>query len=295
MRYVTVMVCGVLLAAPVVADDLGRRGWGRDAGDPRTQELVDSLRDLIRDAKRRRAADPWLMDELRTLARRYYWPWRRRIFYDDFADGDYTHNPAWTVVAGRFGVARGRGLRSFVRPAAARHRPKRTRPEDLPLAILRGVLEQQQGGGRRDRAPEPGHAEIFVAREISNAFAIRLELRSQEPHGQLEFGPYSGPARDSGYRLVYAPGPRPTLELVRASPRGRAVIETAARLTALEDGRSHQLEWTRDRRGRMAVSLDGERLFEVTDRADMAAFSGFVLVNHGGDYDLGRILVSGAG
>jgi hypothetical protein len=44
----------------------------------------------------------------------------------------------------------------------------------------------------------------------------------------------------------------------------------------------------------MAVSVDGSELFRVTDKRFPDAFSGFTLVNRGGDYGVRQITITGA-
>ncbi|MEE9257791.1 MAG: hypothetical protein V3V56_11560, partial [bacterium] len=65
-------------------------------------ELIDKLRDLIREGEQKRAADRWFLDNLRGLVRRYGAAGGREIFRDDFRDGNFTRSPEWRVVAGRF-------------------------------------------------------------------------------------------------------------------------------------------------------------------------------------------------
>jgi len=68
----------------------------KPVGETRTLELVDQLKDVIQKAEKTRT-DPALMQQLRDLVRRYDWPWRVALLYDDFHDGDYTANPSWVV------------------------------------------------------------------------------------------------------------------------------------------------------------------------------------------------------
>jgi hypothetical protein len=60
----------------------------KPVGETRTLELVDQLKDVIQKAEKTRT-DPAVMQQLRDLVRRYDWPWRVALLYDDFRDGDY--------------------------------------------------------------------------------------------------------------------------------------------------------------------------------------------------------------
>ena len=272
--------------------------WPGAQTDKRSQELVDRLRSLIDEAARARAADPRFLNDLRELAGTYDWPWRVRLIDDDFHDGDFTRNPVWTVTSGRFAVEWGIGLRTVVTPppAPAASQQRESRPEDLAVNLLGALLKQQSGQQQpaQQQQAGPSQAEIHTARQMSNAFAARLELISRAPRGTLEFGPYQGADRATGYRLAYAPGATPSVKLLRVSKWGTGVIEAYPQKLNLEDGKPHVVEWTRDAKGRMDISLDGKKLFSTGDRDILQPFDGFMLVNRGGDYGIRRISIQGA-
>ncbi|MEE8516426.1 MAG: hypothetical protein V3T02_07295 [Alphaproteobacteria bacterium] len=264
----------------------------KQAAPDRSQQLVDRLRDLIKDAERARAADPRFLGDLRALARTYDQPWRVELLNDDFRDGDYWNNPAWTVADGRFEVEWGVGLRSVVkRRKRKRHREQRRESDDL-AAILGTILSQDQGQ-RQPRDRRRRKAEIFRTVRITNPFAISVEINSRAKGGRFSFGPYSGDDRKAGYRLVYVAGSKPRLELRRLSEFGAAVIEARELKRGLEDQKTHLLEWTRHRDGEMVVVLDGESMLSVSDRSHKGAFDGFTMVNLGGDYGVRSVRVRG--
>ncbi|MCH7931685.1 MAG: hypothetical protein IH906_05675, partial [Proteobacteria bacterium] len=160
-------------------------------------------------------------------------------------------------------------------------------------AIL-GEIVRQQGGG----APRPAAAELFAAVAVSNAFVVDVEFAAFEAPAQgggIDFGIYQGGRRETGYRLAYRPGSRPSLALLRVLPTGAATVASVGLATRLEDGYAHRLEWRRGRNGRMVVLLDDAVVIETVDRAIGARFDGFHLVNRGGDYGIRRIAVYGAG
>ncbi|EWG99818.1 hypothetical protein Q427_22760 [Halomonas sp. BC04] len=213
---------------------------------------------------------------------------------DDFNDGDYHRNPAWTVLSGDFRIDRN-GLRSVVEVpderAPARRSLSSDRPEEVGLAMLKLILEQT-GSVQPEAAPVAAEtARIFVASPIRNAFEMELDLASRQKVGSLELGVFQGNSSGAGYRLVYRPDTRPGLSLIRVTSNGSDVIASSDGAINLEDDRFHTLAWTRDEDGEMRISVDGRRVIQARDTSFRERFQGFVFANHGGDYSLGRIRV----
>jgi hypothetical protein len=123
---------------------------------------------------------------------------------------------------------------------------------------------------------------------------MNITIISQGNEGRLELGPYLGGDRGAGYRLAYSPGAEGKLELLGLNYTRSSVIEIYNKPLNLSDGRQHTLLWTRDTNGEMAVSVDGNELFRVTDKRFPDAFGGFTLVNRGGDYGIRQITITGA-
>lgn len=215
--------------------------------------------------------------------------WRKLVLHDRFRDGDYTRDPAWTVTAGQFAAAAGRGLRTTY---VARKPPAESRPEDLPMAILGAILEQATGTGSKGGTASPDFAEIHIDSAITNAFLIRLALTLNETAtAPLAFGPYQADDRVSGYRLVYTPDIDRGLHLVRLTASGSSVIESVDPGFALN--RQYAVRWSRSTSGEMIVSVDDKEVLRATDRSLTGAFTGFTLINRGGDYTLREISIYG--
>ena len=132
---------------------------------------------------------------------------------------------------------------------------------------------------------------IRTAQQVPNSFAIEALIVSHEQRGRIELGLYRETASLSGYRLAYVPGVQPALELLRVSGRGVAVIEAKLLGAGLEDGRTHQLQLTRDKAGYMSVMLDNVQQFRVRDRSYQDVFAGLVLLNDRGDFSLRDVAV----
>lgn len=216
--------------------------------------------------------------------------WPRLVLHDAFQDGDYTRNPVWSVSAGQFAIEPGIGLRTTYQP---RLPAPEARLEDLPIAILSAILGQStRTAGSEIQAVAADFAEIHADGSISNAFASQLDLTlRQAPTGPLAFGPYQGTDRSGGYRLVYTPNVERGLHLVRMTSTGSSVIESVDPRFSLN--RPYSIRWTRDLSGVMRVSLDGNELFQVTDRSLADPFTGFTLLNRGGDYAIKQVTIHG--
>ncbi|MCH9051953.1 MAG: hypothetical protein IIA72_12860 [Proteobacteria bacterium] len=301
----------VWIASPADAE-VPRSGPHPGAGNEQVQKLVDELRALTEEADRNRAADPRFLRDLRGLARRYDYPWRVRLISDDFRDGDYTANPAWTAAAGQFTVAWGGGLATEVRPRTITapmpaREPRRSRDlsgEDVAIALFGEIFRDRSGESGQSRRPAPppepqkvlDPAEIFLPRPITNAFAIRAVITGRPGddlagRGGLEIGVYRGAERNAGYRLVYTPGKG--LALLGVNQWGSSVIDATRADIALLDGKDHVIEWTRTDDGHMVVRFDGAEILARTDRGWRDPFDGFHLINRGGDYLLRSLTVDG--
>jgi len=290
MRLATLLlsagILGTALAAPPAgAEEQPRYGaWAGAQTSAEVKALIDQLNALIDEADKAQAADPQFIEDLRAALDNFQNPWQVRLLQDDFRDGNYTANPAWTVSAGQFKVdLRGSssiGLRSQVALPGTQASGK-----DVAAALLGALLQQPAATAK--------YASIFTPVKITNAFAMRFELYSKEKGGRLDLGPYQGSAGNVAYRIAYFPGAQPSLQLLRIGSQGTTVIASHNAALNLEDGALHVIEWTRDRAGAMTVALDGKTLITASDRGIRDPFDGFLMINSGGSYWLRSITIDG--
>jgi hypothetical protein len=276
--------------------------------DSRLQGFVDKLNALVDEAERVRAADPNFLRDLRDLAHGFNRPWRTNVFSDAFLDGDYNHNPVWTVTAGKYWVERSWGLRSAVKSdtSATANTSGNSQPatqEQQAAQIFGAILNQalggklggnSQGGQNPSTNQAPAAAIIHAPVSITNAFALEIDISSWEAKGQMQIAVYQGQfkGKDStGYRLAYRPGGG--FELLRVSGRGASIVERSTTEHPIEDKKSHRLIWERHTDGRMSISLDGGKILEATDRGFRDRFNGIALINNGGDYIIKSVSING--
>jgi len=280
------------------------------AGGPDIQALIDTLKKQLDRGERDRLIDPWFLRDLRQTLSSYEYPWRKRIFEDDFSGRGPQPDPPWKVTAGEFLIDWRHGLRTVVenRPPAQQQQ-KEQKGDDSVKQLFGQILTQAlkdksgesgSGGTEAGGTQGPSYSAAIAPMPISNAFALRLEMTSRKVETttpRFEFGLYQGANASAGYRLAYVPGAAggtPSLELVRLSSRGTvSTLEIYNKPVNLEDGQAHVFEWTRDTSGRMEVKLDGSVVMEVVDRSFRDPFGGIAVLNSGGDYALRKITVDG--
>lgn len=287
-----------------------------DAADDAARALARELEALIDEAERARAADPRFLQDLRdAIAAHAAFTPRAALIRDDFSDGDFTHDPRWTVASGDFTVDPRLGLRTAV-PVAGAGADAADESEGGLTGIGKSALDAGKsvldagkdvvggllgdGEGKEDAAkeegvepPAPEAAEIYLAETVGDAFALEIELTSRvaAADARFEIDLFQGETRGAGYRLSYLPGGDPALVLSRFGRRGVTALGAHDGAAALEDGRGHVLGLTRDAEGAMAVSVDGALLIRAESRAPAGPFDGIALVNGGGDYAIREITV----
>ena len=266
----------------------------------RTQELIEELTTLIDAAERSRAADRRFVRDLRSVLRRFDNPWQVRLITEDFRDGNFQSNPAWTVESGDFFVTRRGGLHSEAVASLASRRSGANgsgggdSSRDLVVGILAEILRSTQSAP--DERAEPAQrrnraAVIYLRTPISNAFAVTAEISAPDPAGALELAVYQGAGREIGYRLVFlAEG---GIELLREGRRRSSVIDFVDDTPALGGGVTHLIEWTRTQDGQTVVRLDGTTVIKIRDRSFRDPFDGFQFVNRGGEYVLRSLTIDG--
>lgn len=270
-----------------------------DGAATELQAMVDQLRAITDQAKRDRSGDYRLLQQLGDLAGRYDRPWRVSLLEDNFADGDFTANPAWAVASGRFRVDTLYGLRNrVIAPTTfdfgSAGQSQGEAAFKLFGAILGGLAKQDSGGGRQAAS----RAEIHTRLVISEAFTAEVEFGAftkAVEGGGFSFGVYRGAGRDTGYRLVYSQGVAPSLTLLRLLPGRSSTIARTSLDKGLEDGSYHSITLRRGHGGVMDALVDGVAVLSGVDNgvAD-APFEGFTLINRGGEFAFRRIAVMGS-
>lgn len=295
--------CLVLLA--------GLAGPAAQAGSG-DKPLLEELRKLARESREKRAADRWLQRALDDLVARYDRPWRRTVLFDDFSDGDYTRNPAWERLEGRFEVIRGQGLIALgtdrVDHHAGRENPapaQQGRQPDLAGALVGALLDQAFGpkqatttgpGAGMPEEHDPGDAanRLRVKANVTNAFSLTATLRaSSQPPTRFEFDLLQSRKARYGYRLRVDTGGNGNIELERIRNGLGAIVERRPLTVQLGDGRLHDLIWRQAPDGTVTVLIDDTPVFRVRDRAFRDGYPWLELRHQGGELTLRAVRIEG--
>ncbi len=296
-------VAGVLLLATpsLRAEDIPYAPWQGQAQTGTMTELLKNLRALVDKAERDKAANPLFLKDLRTLADQYGGAiagWPVKLLYDDFQDGQYTSNPAWTVTAGQWQVSNvgsSPALFSQVQLPNANGQNS-NKAADVLLSVLGAVVNQQndQNQSNQNQQGQTPRATILTPVAITDQFSIKLVMISGgERVGQFNFEPFAGKRTDSSYQITYAPGAARGLVLSRITDRSVQTLASSSGSVDLEDGKSHVIEWNRGPGGKMTVNLDGKLVLQATDTTAHKPFKGFVMLNTGGAYGIRSVAING--
>jgi len=303
-RSIAAVSIGCMIFASVAVASTGSNAaeseystWGDDNGP--SDDLVNRLNELIDEAEKARAADPRFLRDLREALESHDQPFQQELLFDNFRDGDFNKNPAWTVVEGRFSVDSRLGLKTLVEPpktASNSTTAPKKKKKDLASSLLGALLSDDSGksGSSSTVSTQADRAEIFSATEISNAFSLEIDLTSSVEAGRLSLSLFQGRSRTSGYRLAYLPGGDPSFELIKFTSSGASVIDSNAGEISLEDNARHRISISRDDQGEMVVELDGTVLIRAADRSFRDPFDGISIINDGGDYVVSQIVIYGS-
>jgi hypothetical protein len=261
------------------------------------QELLRELDSMIERGEREGLADPWFLDDLRSLSGRYGQTWPVVLLDHRFDSQGPLPKAPWSVRQGNMKMDWSRGLRSQVqRPSGG----QRKSDEEVIGEIVGGLLGQALGTpSNQASSPDPSEPALALASlRVTNAFQILALVSARSlagaTEGGLDLGVYQG--ENAGYRLALEPSGEEggRLALIAVSSRGsvRPLAEAEFKRNLLDD-QPFEIQWSRRPDGSMSVQLAGEPLLAVSDSLFRDPFGGLLIGNRGGDFAIRQITVRG--
>lgn len=161
------------------------------------------------------------------------------VFKEDFSDGTYGENPAWTEANPNLPWTVGQdGGRFFVEPSGK-----------IPWDSLRIAIPPLSDG--------------------SFELQFDVRFRSEEVLGANRFFVILGNSEDNfrGYQLDVAQGTTNNCTLSRIGPDGAQPFAFISEKVAFPENTFVRVKWTRRADGSMSVAIDGQEYFSATDAA----------------------------
>lgn len=231
---------------------------GEEAVTGRSEITVfqKKLRKIIRKAKKRQAADPWLIERLEHLAGYDTDQWSHLVLRENFMARNYQGGEAWRIVNGNFRLEHGEGLiatsennwGTFNQPV-----------DDLPLRLLDVLIDHEE------RKPQSERKLAKIQNHISfdNAFALRVTTGTLRSTEGLIFSCKRKDPSAAGYQLVFHPGDGGRAKIFRVIGDNATEIKAYSNQREFKIDSSHSFEWTQSAKGVMTVVVDGQQLLQA--------------------------------
>jgi hypothetical protein len=194
--------------------------------------------------------------------------------HENFLADNYQRGAGWKIIAGNFRLVNGTGL---IGTAENNWGAANNNIDDLASILLENIFKQSR------RSPQNRQlAKIQNEVSFSNEFALKVETGSLQETDGFMLSCSLGSAPFTGYRLAFKPGQSDQIKQFQVGADNPIVIKTYSGNLHLDKAGSHIFQWTRSKDGLMAVIIDGQELFNVSDTAITGSFEKLSIA-HAGD------------
>lgn len=189
-------------------------------------------------------------------------------------DGEYSNNPRWTALFGRFGYDKKTGLSMTPCSMAG--------GGGNASSVLSAILGGGGGGGGAAGNGNPSdNAGLTLDRSLPNAFALDVILYAgnvgNAQGANMRIGLTQGTSRRSGYWITVIPGAAPSVSLHVISRSGVKRLAVASLGSAVGDGDQVRVQAQRRPDGRIRVNVNKKPLIDVNDGTYKGAYTSLVV------------------
>ncbi|MBF0445461.1 MAG: hypothetical protein HQL68_07710 [Magnetococcales bacterium] len=261
--------------------------------------LISELDALLKKSEKSKMVTPEFLTDAKKILKKYRPVVQQKLLIDTFSDGNYTHNPTWEVLQGKFRIDGHGSLFSIVGNSDVTLQmqkgglvPKKSL-QNNEYGQLKGLMQVLSGEGKTAKSQKSvKRYVIHTAVQTPNSFDFALNFRAGIDKGQAEVGLYIDSPQKKGYRLLLSADPMvsQSISLVRYEQGSSRVLRGAGGVY-LGNGLTHQIRWQRLESGLMNVWIDGIKMLQVKDPSFWNGFSGIVLANEQGEFAFDNVVL----
>lgn len=240
------------------------------------RQIKKELKKIIRKAKRRNDAKPWVIQRLEELASDHHtsYSFSNPVMIEDFRKYYDISQLDWKINSGRLHMDSSLGL--VARPVNGWNYTSNN-SENLGAVLLDTLIQHAAGQNSQSRL-----VKLQKNLNFGNSFSLKVETSLLENTEGFIIACNSDRQNYSGYRLIVTPGyGKDEIKLLKI---GKSTTEELYHFTddLKLDGRGNQkFQWNRTARGEMTIHLNNQQLFSVNDTSIQAPFQQLSLAHIG--------------
>lgn len=249
--------------------------------------LKQKLNKIIRKAKKKNSAAPWVIKQLEVLTKNEQSnPWPSLVLSDNFSSSSNSNSFDWQIASGAFQLKQNYGLIGFPNNSWSY---SSNNSDQFGTVLLNNLIKHATGDQSQRRI-----AKIQKDVNFSNAFSLKLETAQLQQTEGLVLSCSVDKNNLSGYRLIFRPGQWDKVKLLRIGKNKTFEIKNITSQLDIENNGPHTITWDRTENGVMRISLDGQNLFTATDNDLTMPFQQISIAHIGEKFALKSIELSDA-